>query len=54
MQNSCNEMASRLTTGDWVAYESRGDPDQQLGLERHYQKVSGEINVFVRTIVMVK
>ena len=28
MRSSRNEIASRLTAGDWVAYKSRGDPDQ--------------------------
>ncbi len=38
MQNSCYEMASRLTAGDWVAYKSRGDPDQPFWIGKTLPK----------------
>ncbi len=38
MRSSRNEMASRLTAGDWVAYKSRGDPDQPFWIGKTLPK----------------
>jgi hypothetical protein len=42
MRNSRNEMASRLTAGDWVAYKSRGDSDQPFWIGKTLRKIEWE------------
>ncbi len=38
MRSSCNEMASRLNAGDWIAYKSKGDPDQPFWIGKTLPK----------------